>query len=514
MSQRSSVAAVVNVLHAEVVSLRARVVALETENQRLREAAAAMPPRSPAAADAEPAATNAAIARLEAEIAALKRERKNSSNSSKPPSSDHPHDPKSERHPKKDAPATERKRGGQPGHPGTTRALLPVEEVQQVVPCVPAACRQCQAALPQLPGGTEPAPIREQLWELPPIPWEVTEFQRHCRTCADCGARTWGERPPEAPAGCLGFRAQGMIGIMTGGAQLSRRAALTLISELTGLPLSLGALSAVEATLRQALAAAYEEVGTAVAAAAVVYCDETPWRAETGKPWLWTAATPAATYFRIASRRDSEAFLALGLDTPGQIKVTDRYSVYTSLLDPSEHGLCWSHLDRDFRGWVGHPSAAGAIARWLAAETQRVFTQWHAFQRGECDRAGLAVRLETVQTAIRTALKWGAESGVPQFQGLCRNLQDRWESLWTFVRVAGVEPTNNRAERAVRPAVLWRKTSLFSQSERGREYVERLLTVKTTLRQNGGNLLEFLTETLRAARCGLPPPKLLAPVPL
>jgi transposase len=218
-------------------------------------------------------------------------------------------------------------------------------------------------------------------------------------------------------------------------------------------------------------------------------------------------------YFRIAPRRDSAAFLALGLHTPGQIKVTDRYSVYTSLLDPREHGFCWSHLDRDFLGWVGHASTASAIARWLSDETRRLFTHWHAFQRGECDRAGLATRLEDVQSALRTALNWGAASGVPKFQGLCRNLLDRWESLWTFARVDGVEPTNNRAERAVRPAVLWRKTSLFSQSERGREYVERMLTVKTTLRQNGGNLLEFLTETLRAAHCGLPPPKLLDPAP-
>lgn len=506
MSRRSSFEAVVKALHGELVSLRARVVALEAENRLLREAALPPSPVGNPSHDPE-------FARPEAENAAGERERKNSSNSSKPPSSDHPHDPKSERYPKMDRPANERKRGGQPGHPGANRALLPVEEVQKIVPCLPTECRRCERALPPLPDGTEPAPRREQVWELPPLVWDVTEFQRHCRTCADCGARTWGERPPEAPTGCLGFRAQGMIGIMTGGAQLSRRAALTLIRELTGLPLSLGTLSAVEATLRQALAVAYAEVGAAVAAAPVVYCDETPWRAETGKPWMWAAATPTATYFRIAPRRDSEAFLALGLTTPGQIKVTDRYSVYTSLINPSEHGLCWSHLDRDFLGWVGTASTANAIARWLSDATRQLFSQWHAFQRGECDRAGLAARLEDVQAAFRTALSWGASSGIPKFQGLCRNLQDRWVSLWTFVRAPGVEPTNNRAERAVRPGVLWRKTSLFSQSERGREYVERLLTVKTTLRQNGGNLLEFLTETLRATRGGYPPPKLLAAAP-
>jgi transposase len=180
-------------------------------------------------------------------------------------------------------------------------------------------------------------------------------------------------------------------------------------------------------------------------------------------------------------------------------------------LDRAQHGICWSHLDRDFAGWVGHASTAGAIARWLSAETRRLFQHWHAFQAGECDRTGLALRMEDVQGALRAALRWGAESGVAKFQGMCAQLEDLWESLWTFVRVEGVEPTNNRAERAVRPGVLWRKTSLFTRSERGQEYVARFLTVKTTLRQYGGNLLEFLTDTLRAARSGLPPPKIFAP---
>jgi len=273
--------------------------------------------------------------------------------------------------------------------------------------------------------------------------------------------------------------------------------------------LSLGALSSVEDTLRRALATAYAEVGGAVAGAAVVYCDETPWRAEAGKPWLWTAATPTATYFRIAPRRDSEAFLALGLHTPGQIKVTDRYSVYLSLLDPSEHGLCWSHLDRDFLGWVGHASAASAIARWLSDETRRLFTQWHAFQRGECDQAGLAARLEDVQSAVRAALSWGAASGVPKFQGLCRNLQDRWESLWTFARVAGVEPTNNRAERALRFAVLLRKRSGGTRSEHGDRFIERLLTVRETCRLQGRSMHDYLLDAITAALHGRPAPSLL-----
>lgn len=453
------------------------------------------------------------VAELEARVD------KHSGNSSKPPSADHPHHPQSPAD--KDRPKGQaggkagerkRKRGGQPGHPGTTRGLLPVETVREVIPCVPAHCAHCDADLPQAPGPGDPAPTREQVWELPPITWEVREYQRHLRTCAECGKRTRGDRPADAPTGCLGFRAQAAIVVLTGGAQLTRRPALTLLAELLGLPLSLGTLCRVETTVSDALAPAVAEIAAAVGAAPVVNCDETPWREPGAKPWLWVATTPDATLFRIELRRNGDAFEALLPPRPGQIKGTDRYSVYTSRIPVAEHALCWSHLDRDFAAWVGHASVAGTIAQWLAEETAHLFSHWHAFQRGEIDRPTLLAWLAPVQRAVKTALAWGAASGVAKFRGLCANLLERWEALWTFARVAGVEPTNNAAERAVRQGVLWRKVSLFTQSERGRTYVERVLTVKTTLRQQGGNLLEFLTASLRAARTGAAPPQVFAPV--
>src|SRR5208282_2010273 len=145
----------------------------------------------------------------------------------------------------------------------------------------------------------------------------------------------------------LGFRAQAAVGLLIGGAQLTRRPAQTLLRELLGLPLALGTLSSVEDTLKNALAAAYAEVGARVIAAPVVYCDETPWREPDAKPWLWGVACADASFFRIAPHRDLAAFDALGLNQPGQIKVTDRYTVYISRIPVSVHAVCWGHLDRD-----------------------------------------------------------------------------------------------------------------------------------------------------------------------
>lgn len=451
------------------------------------------------------------LAALRQEIAALQaRLDRDSSDSSKPPASGHPH--ATPKHPKSPGKKTGRKRGGQPGHPGTTRALVPLEATTAVVPCVPTTCCCCAEELPTEAAATDPEPLREQVWELPPLQWEITEYQRHARTCHRCGRRTWGERPQEAPEGCLGFRAQAALALLTGGVQLSRRSALTLAQELLGLRLSLGTLSRVEATLTAALAGPYAEVARAVAAAPVVYCDESPWREPGQKPWLWSASTgdrPGASLFRIAASRATEAFRALLAPNPKQIKVTDRYAVYVHALTEAEHGVCWAHLAREFLHWSTRLGEAGTVGRWLVAETEKLFGHWHTFREGRIDRATLTERLEPVRWAVHTALRWGAGRRIPQLSGLCKNLLAREETLWTFVRVEGVEPTNNTAERAVRPGVLWRKSSLFTQSERGREYVARMLTVRTTLRRHGGNLLEFLTEALGQHQAGEPPPRLL-----
>lgn len=461
----------------------------------------------------------AQVQQLAARVAELEaRPEKHSGNSSKPPSSDHPHDSKPSPDPSDGAPeagaAGKRARGGQPGHRGTTRVLLPVEAVQAVVPCMPTTCAHCATSLPGEAAPEDPAPIREQMWELPPITWEVTEFQRHARTCPHCGKRSWGERPADAPTGCLGFRAPGAVVLLTGGAQLTRRPARTLLGELLGLPLSLGALSGVEAAVSAALAPAVAEIAAVVRAASVVNCDETPWREPGVKPWLWVATTPSATLFHIDLHRDRAAFEHLLPPRPGQIKTTDRYSVYISRIPEEEHAICWGHLDREFTAWAQRPGVAGSIARWLCEETAQWFSHGHAFQSGAIDRALLLAWLEPVQRAVGAALAWGEASGVPKFKSLCGNLLDRWGApgaLWaTFAHVEGVEPTNNAAERAVRQGVLWRKVSLFTQSERGRQFVERVLTVKTTLRQQGRNLLEFFTESLRAARTGGEAPRVFA----
>lgn len=152
---------------------------------------------------------------------------------------------------------------------------------------------------------------------------------------------------------------------------------------------------------------------------------------------------------------------------------------------------------------------AEPIGRWGLAEIERLYALWHRFRAGEYDRQALRRRLIPLQARMGRLLRHGVESSDRKVAGLCRGLRKWWPALWTFARVEGVEPTNNVSERALRPAVLWRKGSFGSDSERGSRFVERLRTVVVTRRQQGRPLLDFLVEAGEAALRGRPPPSLL-----
>src|SRR5215216_5486210 len=164
------------------------------------------------------------------------------------------------------------------------------------------------------------------------------------------------------------------------------------------------------------------------------------------------------------------------------------------------------HLKRAFQGLVDRGGEAEPIGRWGLAEIERLFVLWHRFRAGEYDRHGLQRRLVPLQARMGRLLRRGQENPDRKAAGLCRELAKWWAALWTFARVEGVEPTNNVAERALRPAVLWRKDSFGSDSEAGSQFVERLLTVVATCRQQGRPVLEFLVAAREAVLQGRPPP--------
>ncbi len=443
------------------------------------------------------AALSARVAELEARLG------QNSSNSSRPPSSD----PPGTRPP---APAArgQRRPGGQRGHPGRFRALLPVEQVDTVVRIVPEACAACGAVLPAQAGPDDPPAQRHQVVDLPPVQATVTEYQFAARTCRGCGVVTRAAWPAAVPHGVVGPRLAATSAVLTGRYRLSKREGAQCLADVFGAELSVGTVSTIEQTVSAALAPVVAEARTAVQQAPVANVDETGWRQGRRRAWLWAVVTVAVTVFQIAPARSAAVLRALlGADWMG-IVGSDRFSAYRWLGADSRQ-VCWAHLQRDFQklvDWGAGPRPVGE--RVLACQTQ-VFELWHRFRAGEGDRADLALAVGRVAAELRAVLEAGAAHGHAAAQPLCREVLAVWPALWTFVLVEGVEPTNNAAEQALRPAVLWRKGSFGTHSAAGSRFVERMLTVTASCRQQQRPLFAFLVDAVTAAQFGQPHPSLL-----
>jgi transposase len=309
----------------------------------------------------------------------------------------------------------------------------------------------------------------------------------------------------------VGPRLQAFCALLTGRFRLGRRSTLELLQDAFGLPLSLGPLAALEADTAAALLLPDEEGAQAVAQAASLNADETGWKEAGKRPWLWLAATPSLALFRLHDRRHRTAFEALLPLTATGIVTSDRFGVYTRL-PLSRRQLCWAPLARDFQALAEGSGTAVTVGLWEQDQLRPLFAHGHAFRTGGGDRARLQEAMLPVQQQFHALLSWGRTlSG--RAGALCRDLHEKEAALWTFLFHEGVAPTNNHAERVLRPAVLWRKTSFGHQSETGKHYVERMLTCVSTLRLQSRNILAYLETACRAALTGAPAPSLLPSAP-
>ena len=429
----------------------------------------------------------------------------NSSNSSRPPSSDPP-----TRKRRPPAGTSGRRPGGQPGHVAHHRALLPVERVDQVVDHWPAQCAGCGAWLGR--AGVEGTAgndfVPHQVTDLPPVRGCVTEHRVHRVRCVACGHATRATLPPDVPARAFGPRVQATVALLSGRYRLSRREVADLCGTLLDTPLSVGSVDGLCQATSAALAVPVAEAQASVAQAERAHADETSWRQAGHSRWLWCAVTPLVTVFRLASRRSGAAAkVLLGAAFPG-ILTSDRWSGY-SWVSLDQRQLCWAHLARDWQGLVDRGGVAAPLGQRGVALTRDLFREWHRFQDSTLDRAGLQTALLPVQDGFERLLDDGIAGADAKAAGLCRALDRLWPALWTFADEYGVEPTNNTAERALRPAVLWRKGSFGTQSDAGARFVERLLTVVATCKQHGRDVLAYLPTACTAALRGQVSPQLL-----
>ena len=431
---------------------------------------------------------SAANARLEERVRRLEEQtRSDSRTSSKPPSSDPPKT-RAQRRAEARAKAKELlvkgggKAGGQPGHRGAGRELLPEDEIDEIVDHYPEECGGCGREFSDGEKAPSRRPGRHQVAELPPIAVVYIEHRTHRLRCPECTARTTAALPAEVAGSSFGPRLQAAVVTMTARNRVSRRDMSELARELFSIGLSVGSVDAICQRASVALTEPHELLVAAVLGSPAVNLDETGWATAGENRTLWTATTPEAAIFRIAADRHRDRLGELIGEHFDGIVCSDRWWAYDHL-DPECRQVCWSHLVRDFR----RHSEGLALQKqfWEAGLllTDRLFEVWHAFDEHQ-DRARLAAQMAPIQTEFRRLLKKAARKSkrTRLHRRFANNLLKIWPALWTFVTVDGVEPTNNAAERSLRGPVIHRKLSHGTRSDDGERFIERALSASVTCR--------------------------------
>jgi transposase len=443
------------------------------------------------------------VAQLEQTVRDLEaRLGRNASNSSLPPAANPADAPK---------PVVKRrtgnKTGGQPGHLGLSRLRLPPDRVRHTIPLVPTHCERCQASLSAPPGPDDPEPSWHQVAELPRLSAVITEFQGHARTCPCCGHVTRERIPAAIRAHAFGPRLATTLAYLSGCQHLSQRGLEDVTEAVFGVPVSVGAVNALQDQMSRALERPHQEIARVVERADVKHVDETGWKQAGQKRWLWTAVSASAVYFLVQVGRGAKALRNVVGQVIRGVVCSDRWSAY-QVVPLSQRQICWAHLKRDFQAMVDRGGESAAIGEGLLLHTDLLFGLWYKVRDGTRRRRWLRRHLEWLRPEVQALLHEGARCAYADTAGTCAKILEVEESLWTFARVDGLEPTNNAAERALRPAVLRRKRSFGNHSEAGCRYVSRLLSVVQTLKRQGRSVLDYLHAALQAQRHGLPIPKL------
>jgi transposase len=381
------------------------------------------------------------------------------------------------------------------------------DRVNQVVPYIPTNCSKCDTPLSTEVSPDDPEPTRFQVAELPELAATITEYQGHARSCPCCGEITRASIPASIREHSIGPRLTAVLSYLVGVQGVSKRGVEEIAEQIFDTSISLGTVANREQEMSLALASSHEEARGYITSSAVKQVDETGWKQAGKKRWLWVAATTSVIYFVIHPRRNLTALKRLvGAGLRG-ILCSDRWCVYNDW--PGLRQLCWAHVKRNWEKKGEKGGIAKRLSKAWQASQDRVFELWHLFRGGGCTREELNRRMMPLVMELAIVLRTGRRCRDRKLARFCERLTDRYADLWTFVTTEGVEPTNNHAERVQRRAVLWRRRSFGCHSSEGCRFVERILTVVQTLKQQKRPVLKFLHQAILAHRADEPSPRLV-----
>ena len=439
-----------------------------------------------------------------------------SQNSSKPPSSDGFSKPSDGQKKHKNRPPPGQSRSS----PRQARKLKPSDECDQVHDVMPSTCADCGAPL----SGHDSHPHRHQEIELPPMEPMVIEYRLHQLSCGVCGQITRAALPPGVSPLGYGERLSAFVTLLSGPYRHSYRQVCALMADLFSVRLSRGSVGRLRNEMSDALSIPVAAAKDYVHTHPVLHSDETSFpqgnrdgrNPQRTKGRLWVLVTPWVSFFEVVLSRSQKTAKGLIGESYGGIVSSDRYSAYNWIaLDQRQ--VCWAHLKRDLTAMTERMGVSHEIGKALLRRQRRLFRWWHQLKNNTLSREQFIRQVTQLRQGFKTTLEEAAslpidpheKSPLAKTVRTCRRLLKVEPALWTFVTIGNVEPTNNAAERALRPAVIWRKTSFGAQAQRGSQFVARLLTVTASLKAQGRDMLDFLAHACLAARTGKEPPSLI-----
>jgi transposase len=435
---------------------------------------------------------SAHIRKLEQSIVRLSQ---NSSNSSRPPSSDPPGMKKEKKKTK-----SLRKQGGQPGHKGKNRKLLPAEAMDKIHDIFPDRCELCGSPFVKNLLNPFARPVRHQVFELPVIVPVKEEYRCHSLLC-QCGHSTAAILPAHVAHSNFGPRTHAAIAYLASVHRLTRRGIAEIMQSLFGLTISTGAVCNAAERVSKACLPVVGAIKRYAASAPTLNIDETGWKYQGKGRFLWTFVAPDAVLFHVSPSRGAKVLREVLGDSFAGIITSDDHSAYASYHKNGLRQLCWAHIIRKLKALEEDRSSPHAycFARNIRREIEAVFSLWHAFGSSGGSRAQLRLNTLPMRQRMRDFCVIFRYSSDPRVRTRTKRLLDNWQHLFTFLDYDGVQPTNNSAERAIRPAVQWRKICFGSQSQIGELFAGRLLTVVRTCQLHNINAFAFLTNLVNAS---------------
>lgn len=447
------------------------------------------------------------IQKLEKELAEARR---NSTNSSKPPSSDGLAGPQRARGRNPVRCKSKRRPGGQKGHPGHYRKLVDTAVVSQTVDVMPEECSGCGRGFAETTLHTQTVgePTRHQVVDLPPTKAWITEYRCFKIGCPHCGHVTRGALPDKA-RDQFGPRLTALVAYLTVVCRMPRRVVQRFLEQAMGIDMSLGSTQKCWEQMSDAVEGPCQQLQQQLANEPVLNIDETGWRQNGEKRWIWGLVAQSFTFYAVVAGRGTPVLVSLLGAVFSGILCSDRLPVYQKY-HPGKSQFCWAHLKRNLQAildqgkhWKQERFARDALALYAG-----LFRIWRKFQTGKIDRGQLICRSQRIRRGFGVLAEkwWDCEHR--EVANLANAIGQHSQRLFCFLDEEGVEPTNNSAERALRTAVQWRKTSFGNRSDAGAVATGRLLTVWQTCARQKRDPLDYFTQAVSLHRRKLTVPPL------